>query len=39
VETVVLIELQRRGCDAAYVLTPGGFEVDFLATDPEGRRT
>jgi predicted AAA+ superfamily ATPase len=38
-ETAVLLELQRRGCDAGYVFTPGGFEVDFLATDPEGRRT
>lgn len=38
-ETAVLIELQRRGCECGYVFTPGGFEVDFLATDPEGRRT
>jgi hypothetical protein len=38
-ETAVLIELQRRGCDAGYVFTPGGFEVDFLATEPDGGRT
>ena len=37
-ETAVLIELQRRGCDTAYMFTPGGFEVDFLATEPGGRR-
>ncbi len=37
--TAVLIELQRRSCEVGYVFTPGGFEVDFLATDPEGRRT
>ena len=37
--TAVLIELQRRGCEIGYVLTPGGFEVDFSATDPEGRNT
>ena len=38
-ETAVLLELQRRSCEAAYVFTPGGFEVDFLATEPAGRRT
>jgi len=37
-ETAVLIELERRGCEVAYVLTPGGFEVDFLATQPGGGR-
>ena len=38
-ETTVLIDLERRRCQVGYVLTPGGFEVDFLATEPEGRRT
>lgn len=33
-ETVVLIELQRRGYDVAYVLTREGWEVDFLAIAP-----
>ena len=33
-ETAVLIELERRGCQAAYVRTRQGFEVDFLATAP-----
>lgn len=37
-ETAVLVELERRGCEVAYVLTPGGFEVDFLATEPGGGR-
>jgi len=30
-ETAVLIELERRKCEVGYVLTPGGYEVDFLA--------
>lgn len=30
-ETVVLHELQRRGAQVHYVLTPAGFEVDFYA--------
>ena len=30
-ETAVLLELERRGFDVAYVRTPDGFEVDFLA--------
>ncbi len=38
-ETAVLVELERRSCELGYVFTPGGFEVDFLATEPEGRRT
>ena len=33
-ETVVLIELERRGYEAAYVKTKEGWEVDFLATAP-----
>lgn len=35
-ETAVLIELERRRCTVTYVRTPGGFEVDFLARDPDG---
>ncbi len=38
-ETAVRIELERRGCDIGYVLSPDGLEVDFLAADPEGRRS
>jgi len=30
-ETVVLLELERRGCDVSYVRTDEGWEVDFLA--------
>jgi hypothetical protein len=30
-ETAVMLELERRGWDIAYVRTPEGFEVDFLA--------
>lgn len=30
-ETAILLELERRGYDVAYVRTPEGFEVDFLA--------
>jgi predicted AAA+ superfamily ATPase len=35
-ETAVLVELERRGCEVAYVRTREGFEVDFLARTPEG---
>ncbi len=35
-ETAVAIELERRGAELAYVKTPGGLEVDFLARYPEG---
>lgn len=35
-ETVVLIELERRGCEVFYVHTSDGLEVDFLAQTPEG---
>ena len=38
-ETAVLIELQRRKSDCAYVRTPAGFEVDFLATPLTGPPT
>ena len=30
-ETAVLIELERRGCEVAYLRTQEGLEVDFLA--------
>jgi predicted AAA+ superfamily ATPase len=36
-ETCVLLELERRGAEVAYVRTAGGFEVDFLARYPDGR--
>ncbi len=36
-ETAVLVELERRGCEVAYVRTDEGHEVDFRARDPEGR--
>ncbi len=36
-ETAVLIELQRRSCELAYVRTPDGFEVDFLMTPVTGK--
>lgn len=38
-ETAVLIELERRGCELGYLFTPNGFEVDFLATEPDGGST
>jgi uncharacterized protein len=36
-ETVVLLELLRRGAEVNYVRTPGGFEVDFYARDGAGQ--
>ncbi|MFV2045501.1 MAG: ATP-binding protein [Anaerolineales bacterium] len=33
-ETVVYLELERRGYEAGYVRTAEGFEVDFFATAP-----
>jgi len=35
-ETVVLLELERRGCDVAYLRTEEGYEVDFYARNSEG---
>lgn len=35
-ETSVFIELQRRGAEVAYVKTPHGYEVDFLARHLDG---
>jgi len=37
-ETVVLIELERRGAEVGYVRTPSGYEVDFHARMPDGTR-
>ncbi|MCK6479477.1 MAG: ATP-binding protein [Planctomycetes bacterium] len=37
-ETAVLLELERRGCEVSYVRTAGGHEVDFLARRPGGGR-
>ncbi len=36
-ETSVLLELERRGAELAYVRTASGFEVDFLARYPDGQ--
>jgi predicted AAA+ superfamily ATPase len=36
-ETAVLLELERRGAEAAYVRTEGGFEVDFIARHTDGK--
>ncbi|MCC7201353.1 MAG: ATP-binding protein [Nitrospirae bacterium] len=36
-KTAVLIELERRRCAVTYVRMPEGYEVDFLARDPEGQ--
>lgn len=38
-ETAVLIELERRSNEIAYVRTKTGCEVDFLATATDGKRT
>jgi len=36
-ETAAALELIRRGAELAYVHTPSGYEVDFLARHPDGR--
>lgn len=36
-ETCVMIELERRAADIAYVRTPNGCEVDFFALFPDRR--
>ena len=36
-ETCILLELERRGAEIAYVKTQNGFEVDFLARYPDGK--
>lgn len=38
-ETVVLLELERRGCETDYVRSRDGYEVDFFARDPESNAT
>ena len=38
-ETVILLELERHGCETDYVRTRDGFEVDFFARNPEGDAT
>ena len=35
-ETVVLLELERRGCEIDYVRNRDGYEVDFFARNPAG---
>ncbi len=35
-ETIVLLELERRGYDVGYLRTTDGYEVDFHARSPEG---
>ncbi len=35
-ETAVRVELERRRAEVTYVRTADGFEVDFLARDPDG---
>jgi uncharacterized protein len=37
-ETCVMLELERRAAGISYVRTAGGFEVDFLARYPDGRK-
>jgi len=36
-ETCVMLELERRGANIAYIRTQSGYEVDFLALFPDGR--
>ena len=38
-ETAVLVELERRGCEVAYIRTKEGFEVDFMARSHLGKWT
>jgi len=38
-ETIVAIELERRGAKSGYVATPSGFEVDFSTTAPTGKQS
>ena len=35
-ETAVLIELERRGCEVTYLRTSEGYEVNFVARSPSG---
>jgi uncharacterized protein len=36
-ETAVLVELERRGCEVAYIRTKEGYEVDFMARSHLGK--
>jgi hypothetical protein len=36
-ESVILVELERRGYSVSYVRTPEGLEVDFMVCDPFGK--
>jgi predicted AAA+ superfamily ATPase len=36
-ETVIMLELERRGAEVSYVRTLNGLEVDFLARHPDGK--
>lgn len=38
-ETAVFLELERRGCETDYIRTRDGYEVDFIARNPEGNTT
>lgn len=38
-ETAVLIELKRRGCEVWYVKTQSGYEVDFMTRTAKGDET
>jgi predicted AAA+ superfamily ATPase len=38
-ETVVAVELKRRGAELAYALTPDGAEVDFAITNADGSKS
>ena len=38
-ETAVMLELERRGNEIAYVRTPAGLEVDFLAIGSTGEQS
>ncbi|MBM3262755.1 MAG: ATP-binding protein [candidate division Zixibacteria bacterium] len=35
-ETAILVELERRGCEVGYIRTREGYEVDFIALAPDG---
>lgn len=37
-ETVVYLDLRRRGCTINYYLTDSRYEVDFVAQSPEGHK-
>lgn len=37
-ENLVFTELQRRGLQPSFALTPAGYEIDFMVQLPEGQR-